>query len=333
MATIRKKRNKWQVLVRRKGIRPVSRTFLSRKDAEAWARHMEVQIDRADLPADPRLLERHTFGELVVRYLETVSPRKRGYENEKIVLGAFLRHPICRKRMSDIGVEDFARYRDERLRTINPKTLKRQLSPVQNLFEVARREWALPIKENPVQHLSLQATECRRERRLLADELHQLIEAARHTRNRLILPIILFSIETGMRRGEILAMRWDHLQESHRALLVPISKNGQSRVIPLSRPALELLSDLPRTSERVFPITSTAFRLAWERLRARAGLRDLNFHDLRHEAISRLFEKGLTAPEAALVSGHRDLRMLFRYTHSQRQVILGKLDRGIAECG
>jgi integrase len=94
----------------------------------------------------------------------------------------------------------------------------------------------------------------------------------------------------------------------------------------MSRPALALLSTLDRTSERVFPINSNAFRLAWERLRARAVLRDLNFHDLRHEAISRLFEKGLTAPEAALVSGHRDMRMLFRYTHSTRKLILEKLD-------
>jgi hypothetical protein len=100
---------------------------------------MEVQIDRADLPADPRVLERHTLGELVVRYLETVSPRKRGYESEKIVLGAFLRHPICRKRISEIRVDDFARYRDERLETVTPQTLKRQLSPIQNLFEIARR--------------------------------------------------------------------------------------------------------------------------------------------------------------------------------------------------
>jgi integrase len=223
-------------------------------------------------------------------------------------------------------VDDFARYRDERLETVTPKTLKRQLSPIQNLFEVARREWALPIKENPVQHLSLKAPERRRERRLHGDELQQLVEAARYTRNSLVLPIILLAIETGMRRGEILAMRWDHLQESHRALLVPISKNGQPRVIPLSLPALELLSGVPRMSERVFPITSIAFRLAWERLRRRAGLGDLNFHDLRHEAISQMFEKGLTAPEAALVSGHKDLRMLFRYTHSTRKLILEKLD-------
>lgn len=187
----------------------------------------------------------------------------------------------------------------------------------------------MPIKENPVQHLSLQAPERRRERRLVEGELQRLIEAARSTRSCLILPIILFAIETGMRRGEILAMRWDHLQEAHRALLVPISKNGQPRVIPLSRPGLTLLSTLDRTSERVFPIASNAFRLAWDRLRARARLDDLNFHDLRHEAISRLFEKGLSPPEAALVSGHNDMRMLFRYTHPQREVILVKLDKGM----
>jgi len=184
----------------------------------------------------------------------------------------------------------------------------------------------MPIKENPVRHLSLQAPERRRERRLRDDELQRLIEAARHTRNSLILPIILFAIETGMRRGEILAMRWDHVQESHRALLVPISKNGQPRIIPLSLPALELLNGVPCTSERVFPITSNAFRLAWERPRARASTKDLNFHDLRHEAISRLFEKGLSVPEAALVSGHNDVRMLLRYSHGARARILELLD-------
>lgn len=75
----------------------------------------------------------------------------------------------------------------------------------------------------------------------------------------------------------------------------------------------------------MFPLTGNAFRLAWERLRARAGLGDLHYNDLRHEAISRLFERGLSVPEVALISGHRDARMLFRYTHVQREQTLRKL--------
>jgi integrase len=184
----------------------------------------------------------------------------------------------------------------------------------------------LPIKENPIRKLKLKAPDRRRERRLNEGDLTRLLEAGKATKNPFILPIIEFAIETGMRRGEILAMRWDHIQEAHRALLVPLSKNGQPRVLPLSLAALRLLERVRRTSERVFPISSNAFRLAWERLRRRAGLRDLNFHDLRHEAISRFFEKGLSVPEAALVSGHNDMRMLFRYTHAVRIRIIEKLD-------
>jgi integrase len=73
-------------------------------------------------------------------------------------------------------------------------------------------------------------------------------------------------------------------------------------------------------------MTGNAFRLVWERVKKRAGIVDLRFHDLRHEAISRFFEKGLTTPEVALISGHRDTRMLLRYSHAIRERVLEKLD-------
>jgi integrase len=129
-----------------------------------------------------------------------------------------------------------------------------------------------------------------------------------------------------MRRGEILAVRNDHFNQERRTLLIPESKNGRARTIPLSIPAIELLRTHLRTEGRLFPITANAFRLAWERVKRRAGIDDLHFHDLRHEAISRFFERGLSVPEVALISGHRDLRMLLRYTHPMAQGILQKLD-------
>jgi hypothetical protein len=144
MATIRKRGVKWQVQVRRVGCRSFSRSFYVLKDAEAWARQAEVQADRRELPSDPKVLHRITLGELVERYRDTVSVKKRGYEVERIVLTAFLRHPICRKRLSEIRPEDFAAYRDERLQTIKASTLKREFSPLHNLFELARDECAVP---------------------------------------------------------------------------------------------------------------------------------------------------------------------------------------------
>jgi integrase len=194
------------------------------------------------------------------------------------------------------------------------------------LFEVARDEWGLPIRANPLDQLKLKAPSQKRERRLRPGELEQLLDAAAGCRNKCIAPIVKFAVATGMRRGEMLAMRWTHLNHEQRSLLIPETKNGHSRTIPLVTAALEVLNERGQDNERVFPITANAFRLAWEKVKLRASIEDLHFHDLRHEAISRFFEMGLTVPEVALFSGHKDMRMLFRYSHATRQNILKRID-------
>ncbi len=199
MATIRKRGAKWQVQIRRVGVRPISRSFNIRKDAEAWARQMEVHADRRDLPSDPKSHQRVTLGQLVERYRDTVSVKKRGYEVERIVLNAFLRHRICRKPLSNITAEDFASYRDERLNKVRTSTLRREFSSIHHLFEVARDEWGLPLQSNPLARVRLGAATNARERRLKAGELEKLIEAGRSCRNGWVLPAILFAIETAMR--------------------------------------------------------------------------------------------------------------------------------------
>ena len=327
MATIRKRKSKWQVQIRRKGHGALSRSFQVLKDAEEWARHMERLADRGDLPADPAALRGVTLGQLVERYRDTVSPRKRTHGAEKLALDVFLRHPICRRPVSDVTTAHFATYRDERLKCVKPASVKRDLAPIHNLYEIARNEWDLPIRVNPLSKLKFGDSDQRRERRLRPGELDALTEAANATRNKLVLPIVTLALETAMRRGEILAIRKQHINLDKRTLLIPESKNGRARTIPLSIPATEVLSR-HLCEGRLFPLSANAFRLAWERLKRRAKLVDLHFHDMRHEAISRLFEKGLSVPEVALISGHRDLRMLLRYTHAMSEAILRKLDTG-----
>jgi integrase len=325
MATIRKHRDKWQVRIRRAGLRPLSKSFAVRKDAMEWGRQMEVRADRAELPTDPKALQRITLAELIVRYRDTVSVKKRGYENERSSLTAFLKHPICSRRLSELRTEDFAAYRDQMLQTIKPTSLKRYLDPIHNLFEVARHEWGLPLRENPLDRLKLTAPSQRRERRLLSGEWQRILQAARLCRNVWIEPIIRLALATGMRRGEILLIQQRHIDRERRTLLIPETKNGHSRMIPLSHEALALLQQF-QDDGLLFPISANAFRLAWEKLRQRAGMKDFHFHDLRHEAISRFFELGLTTPEVASISGHRDVRMLFRYAHAAPETLMDKLN-------
>ena len=189
MATIRKRRDKWQVRVRRDGA-ALTKTFTFKKDAEQWARHIEVKAERRDLPPDIGELAKITLADLVTRYRDEVTPGKKGVEMETIVLNAFLRHPVCKKKLSDLTTADLAKYRDERLQDIKPNSLKRQLNPIQNMFNVARKEWGIPIPVNLISALGFKAGDDQRERRVSDEEWDALLRAVDATRNPFIEPLI-----------------------------------------------------------------------------------------------------------------------------------------------
>jgi integrase len=187
-------------------------------------------------------------------------------------------------------------------------------------------EWGLMLSVNPVDQIKKPPSPKARERRLNDGEYERLEAASKLTRNAHIWPIVVFAIETGMRRGEILGLTWDNIDLKRRTAFLPLTKNGSSREVPLSTKAVCVLQQQrTRTGISPFPVTANAFRLAWDRLRGRAGLNDLRFHDLRHEAISRFFEMGLSIPEVAFISGHKDVKMLFRYTHLRVDSVVSKL--------
>ena len=146
------------------------------------------------------------------------------------------------------------------------------------------------------------------------------------TRNNWIKPIVLFALETAMRRSELLSLRWENVNLIKRTALLPDTKNGDSRIVPLSTKAIAILEQLPRSIDgKVFPITPMSLRLAFTRACRRVGISDLHFHDLRHEATSRLAEKLTNILELSAVTGHKDLRMLKRYYHPRAEDLALKL--------
>ena len=207
-------------------------------------------------------------------------------------------------------------YRDDRLRSVSASSVRRELAILQHCLEVARNEWGVALQQNPVSKIKKPAQGRARERRVTVEELERLRVALAKCRNGLLSNIVMFAIHTGMRRGEILSIRWSDIDFAASTVHLADTKNGEARTVPLSSLALAALpaTDNHATGERVFPLSPNAVRLAWERLKRRAGINDLHFHDLRHEAISQFFELGLSIPEVALISGHRDFKMLFRYT-------------------
>lgn len=335
MATIRKHRDKFQVRIRRKDVPALTRTFATFSDAKEWATLQERKADRGELGADRKELERITLAKLVERYRDEVLPMKKAETVERYILNAFLRHPICKKRLSDLTTADFAAYRDQRLRKISPASLKRQLTPVRNMFKVARMEWDIPLASNPLSGLTLKARDNKRERRLQDGEYEKLTASLAKTRNPLLAPIVRLALATAMRRGEILALRVRDVDLARKTAIIREAKNGHSRSIPLTSAAIQAVQEAisltrPGTGERLFPIAPAALREAWDCATSRAELEDLHFHDLRHEAISRLFELGLTVPEVASVSGHRTMTQLMRYAHANAHSLRAKLERAPA---
>jgi integrase len=328
MASIRKRRDKWQVQIRQLGHQSLTRSFLNRKDAETWARQTEVSLDRGALISRDDKLKRLTVGDLLTRYGNEISPKKRGVAVELVRLTAMLTGKLADISLHELTPAILALHRDERLKAVAASTVRREFSILRHLFQVARRDWGVGLQGNPVELVRLPPSPRSRERRLSDSDFESLKAALVKTRNRLIEPALLFAIETGLRRGELLAIRWQHLDLDKRLLLVPLTKTGEPRTIPLTVAAMDVMKTLskPEGEDRVFPLSPNALRIAWKRLTRRAKIENLHFHDLRHEAISRFFELGLTVPEVALISGHRDPRMLFRYTHIRPAHVGKRLD-------
>ncbi len=170
-------------------------------------------------------------------------------------------------------------------------TVKRDLVIVSHLFEVARKEWGLPVV-NPVRDIKTPAHNKARERRLESasdvseSEEKQLLRACQDARNPYLLAVVRLALETAMRQGELIGLRWEHIDLTRRIAHLPQTKNGEARTVPLSTVALQILRKLPRSlSGQVFPgLTAEAVKKAFIRAVRRAGLEDLRFHDLRHEA-------------------------------------------------
>src|SRR5262245_388199 len=233
-----------------------------------------------------------------------------------------VRRPIAHRTLAKLTSADVASYRDERLKDVAPATVIRELNTIGHAIEIALREWGLWLPHNPVKMVRRPSVPRGRKRRLEEGEEEHLLAACDRGRQPLLKQLVILAVETGMRRGELLGLRWEHVHLAKRIVHIPLTKNGENRDVPLSRRATDTLTALSKDkqldADLVLPRSGHVGRVALDRLRAREKMSDFHFRDLRHEAISRLFERGLNIAEVSAISGHKELRMLQRYTASNR---------------
>ncbi|MDA9671094.1 site-specific integrase [bacterium] len=322
MGTIRKRNGKFQAQIRRDGVPPLSKTFTMKKDAVVWVRGIEARIDAGEVNvAAPKAI---SLADLIKRYSQEITPLKKGRDTEQRRLSRLLRDPVAATPLSKLTSAKLAEFRDLRIND-GLRAAQYDLILIKHCIKIARLEWGVSMPSNPVDSIRIPNGIKRRERRLNGGEYELLREVAQHCKNLLIWPMIDFAIETAMRRSEILSLRWENIDREYTIATLPDTKNGSKREVPLTTKAKQLLGSLSKQEEYVFPTSDCAVRHTWDRLVRRAGIKNLRFHDLRHEAVSRFFEMGLSVPEVALISGHRDYRMLASYAHFDLKRITSKL--------
>ena len=323
VATFRKRNNKWQVIVRHHSIGTKAQSFHCKSQARRWAYVLETALEAGHYGS--LCPSKITLSDLLNKYLSEVTPKKRGREPETRRIKRLLKDSVSLYTLDDLTSYRLAEFRDRRLLD-GVRACQYDLVIIRHCINLAINEWGLMLDKNPADNLKKPSSNPARERRLSGDELLALIKASSHTRNPHIIPIILFALETGMRRGEILSLEWQNIDFEKRIAFLPLTKNGACREVPLSSKAANILEEQRINKYPVpFPTNDNAFRLAWDKLKKRAAITDLKFHDLRHEAISRFFEAGLSLVEVATISGHKDPKMLFRYTHLKAENIAKKL--------
>ena len=317
MGAIRKRGNSFHAQVRIKGWQSFTKTFPTKSLAKRWIEKTEAQL--REHPVRNETGYDVTLADACTRYMNEITHKHKGYASETARL-KFLAHGVLGNTgLRYLSTAQINAYFQKRATKVTEGTLRKEFILLRKLFTVAISSWNLSIPENPMARLPVPKDSSNRERRVTLDEWNKIITTATQMRNHLVKAVICFAYETGMRRSEILRLRWDDVDGN--ICTIRNTKNGSDRVIPLSRKAVQTLTMLGRSSEQVFPISGNAIRLSWERIIRKAEINDLRFHDLRHEAISRFFEMGMSIAEVQVISGHKDVRQLFRYTHLKPELI------------
>lgn len=317
MATITKRGDyQYQAIIRRKGYPSQTRTFESRQDAQTWIRSVESQMDD-NIFRDRRELRKQTLHEVLERYVTTITPTKRGQVQERNRVRQLQRHPIAQRSMDSLLAKDFAAYRDERLTKVGSTSVRLELALLSHLYTIAIKEWSLPLTHELKNVLKPAASEGR-DRRLQGGEEDRLLAAIQRPEvagTRLWLDAcVRLAIETGMRACEILTCQWCQVNLESSCIRLDKTKNGCKRTVPLTQEAVRVLKSLPRKGADVignFYDTSGLDR-AFKRACDAAGITDLRFHDLRHEAASR-FAPHMKVQDLAKVMGWKTLQMAMRY--------------------
>lgn len=306
MATIRQLQSgKWNAQVRIKGYKPQSSTHLTREAAETWAREQEAAVQSSCA----------TIEKLSPLYLEQVmttqGKRRGGYEATQHRLATLSKSLPAS--LSILTSADVSEYKIKRLRDVTGATVRLELQLLSRLLRWAASEKGI-ICVDVVKDVKLPPPSKARDKIIAPHEYSMILDNVSDR----IKPIITIAYETAMRRGEILSLKPSMINFKRRVIHLTHSKNGEEREVPLSSVALTLLKQLcnGRNDDSIlFPYADYTISQAFRRAVRKCRIYGVCFHSLRHTAITRYAERGLSTMQLQVISGHKSIAMLARYSH------------------
>ena len=344
MASIRKQASgRWRAQVRLKGA-TASDTFARRRDAQDWAIDREREIERGETPKTRRIEGLQTFGDLVDLHIADMKEVGKAPRRSKGATLLALKRHLGSVNMNDLDRERIVEFGRARMRQgAGASTIGIDVGFIKLVVQHAAAVHGIPVRAEPIdlgrialKHLGLVGHSRERDRRPTEDEIGRLI-AHFETNPRQLIPmgrIIRFAIATAMRQEEICRVTWSDLNARTRMLTIrdrkdPRAKIGNDQRIPLlavsGYDAVGLVEAQQacraNNDDRIFPVNHKSVSTVFTRACQKLAIDDLHFHDLRHEAASRLFEAGFAIEQVALVTGHKDWKMLRRYTHLRPEAL------------
>ncbi|UEP39977.1 site-specific integrase [Burkholderia sp. B21-005] len=318
-----------------------TRSFATLEEAEQWLQgHLPdgkmLSVSNAIKHASkvaipvvqpPSPLRDLTLREALEKYAQEVTPLKKSARTELGILGRWLKNPLADRPLYSIRGADLTAYMNQRLaRGIAIATIRTEIALISHLYEVARTDWGYESLLNPRKAMRRIKQGNVRDRRLRPGEFDKIMAWCDRNGDQWLKVAVIVAVETAMRSGEIASLTWPNINLDCQLAYLPDTKNGTPRMVPLSRAAVAALRTLPVNSDRyVFDILKGSIARRFKLARIACDMEDFKFHDLRHEAVSRLFEKGFNMMEAAAISGHKTLQMLKRYTHLDPRSLLVRL--------
>jgi len=327
MASFRKSGKGWRAEIAKKGIRD-SATFPTKREAQEWAAKRESEI--SNMRAGKVI--RWKLTDVLDRYIKEISPTKASGDKEILRLRAVQRDNLGAMVMQDIGPTDLAAWRDRRLESVKPSSVLREIGSLRAVWRQAKKgEWGY-VDHDPWAEVTKPKESPPRDVIFEDGQVERIVEALGYEggtpadKRQETAVALLLALETAMRAGELIGLRWEHVALDRRIVRLPKTKNGDARDVPLSRKAIDLIENMRgRDEERVFTLNSALLDTYYRQGRDLAGVTGPTFHDSRATALTRLSKK-LDILELAKMVGHRDPRSLMVYYRQSATEIAAKLD-------